>query len=329
MSEIANAHLRFALSGGAEGTAPRERIRAFSQSGYVVFRDPPDAAARPGRATHLLQTAAFHSRAHKHADDQSFVWFDRGRMLLVDPGRYGYIGRTEPGSDLHRQGFWYADPRRVYVERTRAHNTVEIDGADHERVGVRPYGSGVTRWGEQGRLLWAETRVRHRGCILHTRLLVLEPGQWLLVFDVLNDTRGEPHDYVQRLHFAPDLEVSAHAAGLSAAVPGEEQRLHAVALLPATLDEPVRGREGDLLGWVSPAYETLVPTWVGAYSAARTPNHVFATLLCFADAPPSADVALCRANVTGRRARLAWHGDAGAVRLDLDREGPELELRVR
>jgi hypothetical protein len=47
----------------------------------------------------------------------------------------------------------YSDPNRIYVETTRAHNTVEIDGLSHPRRNVQPYGSGLVGWGEQGELI--------------------------------------------------------------------------------------------------------------------------------------------------------------------------------
>ena len=62
------------------------------------------------KASYLAQQAGFHSRTHKQADDLSFIWYDRGTEILIDAGRYGYLGRTETGSDLWNQGFLVFGP---------------------------------------------------------------------------------------------------------------------------------------------------------------------------------------------------------------------------
>ena len=47
-------------------------------------------------------------------------------------------GRTKPGTELWKQGFWYGDPNRVFVESTHAHNTVEVGGESYNRSPVPP-----------------------------------------------------------------------------------------------------------------------------------------------------------------------------------------------
>ena len=159
----------YAARGGA-GAVESAELKVFPKSGYAIVRQRGN---RERSGTCLAQTCAFHSRVHRHADDLSFVWFDRGRRILIDPGRFGYLGRTEVQSDLWKDGFWYADPRRIYVESTRAHNTVQIDGRNFARAGVVPYGSALLAWGGSGGAFYAVSRVRHWQTIVHTRILVL------------------------------------------------------------------------------------------------------------------------------------------------------------
>jgi hypothetical protein len=120
--------MRFWVSGGKVGEPSKEGYRAFRDGGYFVARKPGKNVADISSYSYLAFNAAFHSRIHKHADDLCFSWFDRGANILVDSGRYGYIGKTKPGSELWRDGHWYTDPWRVYCESTRAHNTLEFDG---------------------------------------------------------------------------------------------------------------------------------------------------------------------------------------------------------
>ncbi len=173
--------------------------------GYVFARsDYPETPGAPW--WYFAQTASFHSRVHKHADDLSFVWSDRGLPILVDPARFAYSGKTERGSDLAKQGFWYADPKRIYVESTRAHNTVEIDGRSYNRTRT-PYSSALRYAGEQDGLIVTECHHRPAGTVLHIRLLTLAPGRFLLVVDWLFDRSGTAHDFRQHVHFHPDWHV--------------------------------------------------------------------------------------------------------------------------
>lgn len=146
-AETANGLLRFVVSGGQAGIAPSERMRAYPETGFVIMRDRwAEGEDDFADCTYLAQICAFHSRAHKHADDLSFVWYERDRELLTDSGRYGYVGKLDPASELGREGFYYSDPNRIYVETTRAHNTVEIDARSYQRKGVVPYGSALRYW---------------------------------------------------------------------------------------------------------------------------------------------------------------------------------------
>jgi Heparinase II/III-like protein/Heparinase II/III N-terminus len=315
-------HLRWVTSGFQDGSPPKSNVQAFDQGGYAVLRAaPPRDRGGMDRASYLAMNCAFHSRTHKHADDLSFVWYERGRRLLIDPGRYGYLGRVDPDSGLGRQGFWYSDPKRIYVESTRAHNAVEIDGRSYARKGVRPYGSALKRAGEQDGIAFAEGQVRHRKSLLHSRLLLQHPGRWLVVLDSIADTAGDKHEFVQRFHFAPDLPVEALGDQLAITVPREAERLYIAPLLSGAMPlDLARGREEpELLGWDSPALRTLVPCWSGGYAVRGVDRHVFATLLAFGDAPPQIEAEANRTNVTGRRAQLRWQLADQTERVEIDR----------
>ncbi len=141
--------MQFVVSGGDIGIPPDSSMAVFPESGYFIVRSHwLNNSNFFSHCSYLAQTLCFHSRTHKHADDLSFIWYDRGHEILVDAGRYGYLEKTKAGSDLWKLGYWYADPNRMYVEDTRAHNAVEIDGISNPRHKVKPYGSALQRWGE-------------------------------------------------------------------------------------------------------------------------------------------------------------------------------------
>jgi len=193
---------RWIASGGDEGERPVRRIRGFDDGGYVIARDD-------SLGSFVLMQAGFHSRTHKHADDLSIVWMERGREILVDAGLFGYLGATPtPGTPEHAEGHWYSDPRRMYVESTRAHNTVEIDGRNHDRIGRTPYGAGLTGCGEQDEILYGSGTVAH-GPVNHRRVIVSRPGSWLVVLDRLIDLSLDSHQFRSRFHLHPSVELQA------------------------------------------------------------------------------------------------------------------------
>ena len=93
---------------------PAERLVVLQPSGYVVMR--------PGPRLHLVADVGPpcppELPAHAHADCLSFELAVDGERTVVDTGTSTYA----PGE------------RRQYERSTRAHNTVEVDGADQSEV---------------------------------------------------------------------------------------------------------------------------------------------------------------------------------------------------
>ncbi|MBX7248812.1 MAG: heparinase II/III family protein [Caulobacteraceae bacterium] len=280
----ANRELQYLLSSGKTGLEPKAGVRAWVDAGYAFARLKAEGATtEEPRWSYLAQTAGFHSRTHKQADDMAFHWWDKGRNLLVDPGRYAFAGKTRPDSDLFREGFWYSDPRRIYVETTRAHNTVEVDGRSFPRVDVEPYGSGVVQAVEIEGLALLETRLTHFSTIDHRRILILRPGAFLLCLDWLQDREGRPHHFSQRFHLAADLTAAAGPRGTLVARAADGLALSAADLTgKATLSAVDRGREEpELLGWMADKANSFVPTTTFAFEQTG-PEAVFATAFSFA-----------------------------------------------
>jgi hypothetical protein len=301
--------MRAAVTLGEVGAREESAHRAFAESGYFVVKSKPRPGEKHADAGYLAQIAAFHSRTHKHADDLSFVWYDRGALLLVDSGRYGYFGKVEKGSPLWQEGFWYSDPNRVYCESTRAHNTVEIDGRNYPRKGVKPYGSALDRSGSlRDEVFFSECEVKHFKSIRHVRLLIFKPSAWLVVCDWLHDNLEVPHEYRQWFHFEPELSVRRDGQQYVATGARPEQSLRAVSLLSgATCGKTYLARDAaPMQGFWSPSDRTMLPSYAVAFEqTART--GLFATLFTFAEQltpHPSS-----RINPSGRNGQLRWRSD--------------------
>jgi hypothetical protein len=325
-----NPRLRYLISGGQIGERPQRGIRVFPEEGYLFARG--DHPAAPGDPWwYLAQIAAFHSRVHKHADDLSFVWSDRGQEILIDPARFGYAGRTEPNSELSKQGFWYSDPKRIYVESTCAHNTVEVDGLSYNRR-RKPFGSALRYAGEQSGLIVSESDLRPINPVRFIRILVMSPDHFLLVVDWLLDRSGTTHDFRQHFHFHPTWtaahDPAAESGRLLATHDQSGQRLAVLPLLPQQGKfRIVRGQESpDLLGWYSDKPYSLIPTTTLAAEQLATDHAVFATLFTFA---PDAEPAPASLTRTLRPATFAWSEGDDLLRLVITRGQDDQPVSVR
>jgi Heparinase II/III-like protein/Heparinase II/III N-terminus len=312
--EYEDKHIKYLWSGGRGGIRPDPGMKHLADAGYVFSRTFHDGEP-VSKASYFAQAAGFHSRTHKHADHLTFLWHDGGRQIIADPGRYAYAGRTEVGSDLFEQGFWYADPKRIYVESTRAHNCVEIDGASYRRKGARRFGSALRYAAEQDGLAVTDCEVTHQRTVRHRRVLVMAPGRFLLVLDWLND-RTQSHDYRQWFQFAPDWQVQRDADGLIARAAAQGDAAAQTVRVFNLIDdnsfaEPVRGQaEPQLQGWWSDAAYSLVPSPSVCVEALSRPMARFATL--FALEPDIiVDMKATRFNATLRSGKVRWSDKAG------------------
>lgn len=312
--------MRAVASNGAAGSGWPKGLKVFDESGYAIVRLPdPRASDEITRDSYLAQTAAFHSRTHKHCDDLSFIWHDRGQPLLIDAGRYGYIGKTETGSDLWQEGLWYSDPMRMFMESTQAHNTLEFDGLNAQRKGVKPYGSALVQASEKHGVYCIETRCKQHLSIWHDRLLMFRPGQWLVVFDVYTDNLKAPHDVRQWFHLAPGHKAAAHPEGFDVALEGGGDL--SVRRLIGDYDsgEVISGRKEDpIQGWFSDKERSVMTADAISFAQSGQASGVFATVLSLSSAKDMT-IELGRSNVTGRKAQLGWSDGFGRHRISFER----------
>jgi len=223
---------------------------------------------------YLIFNAQFHSRQHKHADDLSFHYCVNGQQYLVDSGTFTYH---------------YDNPKRMYVESTRAHNTIEIDGLNYSRFNQDAYGSALSTVIKIGSCIIMEGEIDHtrlvsseipnnqiktsdgvklRGHtsesgVRHSRMMIQVPGHFLVVIDHLKSET--PHDYTQWFHLAPELNVNLESDA-SLTVLDNRGQIHST-IHPIELDESeppeiylVRGqKKPHLQGWFCRDGKVLLP----------------------------------------------------------------------
>jgi hypothetical protein len=162
---------------------------ATAATGICGFFDAGYGIART-RDAYLLLTAGYHSDAHKHADELSFVLEEKGVLLVNDAGRFTYDEE---------------DPRRQHARSAPAHNGLIADGEPSSWKEAPPYGSGLEAVGSGAG--WYAMQARNPllldGGIEHRRLLLYKPTVSLIVLDEL--TADREHSYTRFLHFGPEL----------------------------------------------------------------------------------------------------------------------------
>lgn len=284
-----------------EEPAPPIGVRAYLEAGYAFARFRHDGCSRSEDA-YLAQIAGFHSRVHKHADHLSFVWNDCGTRILIDPGRYAYGEKAVWGDEDSKMGFFYSDRKRIYVERTRAHNCVEVDGRDYLRRRVMPFGSALQLAAEVDGMAITFCEARH--VARHCRTLILGPGKFLLVLDWLGYKDGPERDFKQWFQLAPSWRASAETSRLVASDGVRHLVVESLVAGPE-LSRIHHGELDPMQGWMSPGASKLTPTPSFCFSATGAAVR-FATLFSLSNDLEIEDVTL---NNTLTAGRLKWFGD--------------------
>ena len=224
----------------------------FEDAGYVIARS--DWAVPAERASMLFLQGGFFNRTHRDADDLTFEWFERGRKILSDSGKY-----------IVTEDEW-----RDYFDSTRAHNTVEVDGQDYPRSewgaeAGAPYGTAVERVERAGGGVRIVMAIEHGSLeVAHRREIDYQPGERLSVIDTLRSDRSSPRRYVQWHNFAAAFDLTG-AAGRFEANDGELSVRVAVSSSCGnqTTYELVKGQVTPRIhGWASVANRERHPRWV-------------------------------------------------------------------
>nr|AEQ62034.1 WnmC [Neisseria meningitidis] len=164
-------------------------ISDFCESGYSVVRSPWSTS--PELASMIFFAGAYHSKSHKHRDCLTFDWFEQGRRIIADSGKYGYK----------------SDKYRNYFLSNKAHNSVEIEGFDILKI--KPYGSAVSNPKKIADDIYQLNGTLDYPAIKHNRTLTYRPLSWVIVEDILDFAR-ERHA-TQWFHLENDFNLVSSA----------------------------------------------------------------------------------------------------------------------
>lgn len=286
------------VSQGAEGSPPDEGLKLFPRAGYAAYRQ----THAPGGASWAIFSVAHHSGVHKHADTFTFEWWDRGAPVIVDSGKWGYASRA---------------PERKYVLSSRAHNVVEIIGAEVD-LRLIPEESNEIRGEEAGGvyILAAHGTHAHRWrAVKQRRWLIVRPGHWMVVLD---DLRGLwPRRLRQWFQLPPRAELAGWPKGGFRMKYSEHP--------DALLIQPLEGKPSPIAyhgeeeprpnGWYSPQYGRMEPSWQLGFERCFRRGR-FVTLLCWEQQGDSDDGSLGGELPWMAEGSLNWAADGRVWRLD-------------
>lgn len=227
-------------------------LKNFEEGGLVVHSHYSNSKGPIG---YLAFNGAFHSRQHKHADDFNIQLFANGEIILTDPATFTYQ---------------YDLPERMYIESTRAHNCLEIDGLNYSRFRKDAYGSAIRSVDKLGDFILIDAEVKRQRLVSslipnnkikmddevkislhHRRKIIYVPGEFMLVLDIISSQNS--HNYKQWFQFNPELKISLD--GVEASLLNKENKPIAKVVSLSPLNSKVELYSGvtepRLQGWIS------------------------------------------------------------------------------
>lgn len=220
----------------------------FTKSGYAVIRSAPSQSNN----SMLFVTGMAHVVDHKHADELSFILFEKGREIFIDSGKYGYK----------------SDENRLYVLSASAHNTISVKDEIILPKHTELSGSLIQPVKVIDDYFMVTGSVIKRSFFTQERTITYKPNKNIVISDVVSSEVEK--NFVSSLHLAPDLHPNLLPNGFTVEL-GD-------CVITAIADgadyvEVVRGENAPLLGWRSTSYLSMEPTSVVRAVSAKT-NHV-------------------------------------------------------
>lgn len=259
-SRFSREDWRYMATHGAEGNRPEGLPSSvFPWAGQLVSRNGWEREAHWS-----FFDAGPWGIGHQHNDKLHFSASAHGRDLLVDSGRYAYLG----------------DPfRRDYYRHSRAHNVILIDGkgqANDQLEASTPW-TGHDLHATYDFALQSTSPTLFEGAT-HTRAVLYVRDRYWIIFDRIQGSG--PHMVNPLWHFHPDCTVATDGDRVMTNDPGKGNlRIQPVATVDWRVDL-VRGQtDPEIQGWYSKEYNSHVPSTCAVYTGTVQDGQVFAWLI--------------------------------------------------
>lgn len=273
-------------SGGTKGCSPAFTSHRYLSNKHYIMR------TGWSKSEFFMQTnidGGYHN--HGHEDDLSIILSAYGKNLITDCGY---------------DGLDYGNPSTIWLNSTRAHNTVEVN----EKTQIDDHTRGIeNEWETNGAYDYFNGTTEQNTDARHTRhILFIRDGVWI-VTDYLQPNNTSQNHYVQLWHLMPDANLTLDESTGETRSHYSDSNIHIIPSDVAEYDksEIHQGYYGGGTGSLFSA------NYVG-YEKDRTGNATFATVIV----PDSLENPL---TVSSEKLPLEQIKDEGAQALALNIKG--------
>lgn len=223
----------------------------FNEAGYTILSGQIESKDN----SFLAVRTGFPSNAHRHSDDFSFEWSEKGQIIFQDSGRYSYD---------------YDNPYRIFVSSTKAHNTVTVNDANFPWWGSfepKDFYTGAVQsyHGTQEKAELTLSKEFNDIGVQFSRTLDIERGSSLRIVDVL--TSSTENTYEQWFHLADDFEYIGVKDNGRLVFQTDKLRLEVIVPKNTEVVMAKGQKQPFLQGWVSYSEKAITPRWSLGFKA--------------------------------------------------------------
>jgi len=239
---VTNDFLLYRMTNGEQGVMPKNNSIVYHDAGVAIFKNDW------GKETPLYLNFVnrYHSVAHKHSDDLSFVLSYGETDFLVDSGKYNYVEEN---------------PYRKYIRSTLAHNTITVDNVSYPINNSNDFGNPIVKnYYVSNDFSFIEASHSLYDGVEITRTLLFFSEGAIYIHDQIDSM--EPHHYTQVFNIGSDVAVQENGnlgANLTSNLDGKKiflKQLQSVEESSGYIgsSEPISGWQSTSLNQLNPIH---------------------------------------------------------------------------
>jgi len=237
---VKNEFLRYRITNGKNGTPTINQSIVYKDAGVAIFKNDWENDI----PLYLNFVNRYHSFAHKHSDDLSFVLSYGETDFLVDSGKYNFVEDN---------------PYRKYIRSTLAHNTITVDNVSYPINNSNDFGNPIIKnyYVSNDFSFIQASHSLYDGVEITRTLLFFSDGA-IYIHDQIDSM--EPHHYTQVFNVGSDVIVQENGnfgANLTSNLDGG--KIFLKQLLPVEESNGYFGSSEPISGWQSTTLNQLNP----------------------------------------------------------------------
>ena len=238
-NKVTSDKLKFVVSKGKQGVKPANDV-FYPDGEMAIFRKMGDVDI----PFYLLFTAAYHSNAHKHADDLSFLFSYGKTDFFIDSGKYNY-DKTN--------GY------RKYFRSTMAHNTVTVDEKSYPLTEEQVNKSRMDRYKSTSSYSYVTgSHTLYKGVTIQRTMIYLKNTDSILIRDTM--ISNQKHTYRETFNIGKDVQVkSTNNKTFMLKSKLEDKQIEFTHLTKGTKFTQYKGSTKPTAGWQSLSFNQKLP----------------------------------------------------------------------